>query len=323
MNVNRMRQIDRWLGVPVCFLLTLWRYLFHRRVPGPFFRPRRVLFVKLAEQGSTVLAYPVLNAAVQRFGAENVFFLVFAENRAIVDLLGIIPPENVIVIRAKGLKQAVFSSIAALWTLRRSQIDLTIDLEFFARSSAALTFLSGAAWRCGYHSFNGEGSYRGNLMTHRLSFNAYLHTSQTFKILLDSINRDYRELPTFGGPLPKLEAELPQFRATAREMAEVRSFLRRELRGQPIYRFVLLNANASDLMPLRRWENKRYVELAQRFLRARPDAAVIFTGAPAEADKVAELVGQVNSSRCISMAGAHVVAAAVRPVFVGGSAGDE
>ena len=56
MKVARMRLLDRWLGVPVCFLLTLVRKMLGRRPPGRAFSPRRILFVKLAEQGSTVLA---------------------------------------------------------------------------------------------------------------------------------------------------------------------------------------------------------------------------------------------------------------------------
>ena len=52
MNVSGMRLADRWLGVPVCFLLTLIRRLgdILRRRPA---QVRRILFVKLAEQGST------------------------------------------------------------------------------------------------------------------------------------------------------------------------------------------------------------------------------------------------------------------------------
>jgi hypothetical protein len=37
----------------------------------------KVLFVKLAEQGSTVLAFGAILRAVERVGSENVYFLVF------------------------------------------------------------------------------------------------------------------------------------------------------------------------------------------------------------------------------------------------------
>ena len=188
MNVARMRLLDRWLGTPVCFLLTLWRKVFGRRTPDRSFVPRRILFVKLAEQGSTVLAQGALNAAVRRVGRDNVYFLVFGENRPILDLLDVIPRENVVTINAAGLLRAFWGALSAIWKLRRTGIDAVIDLEFFARSSAALSYLSGARWRVGYHAFGGEASYRGDLMTHRLSFNPYLHTSQTFQIMVEALD---------------------------------------------------------------------------------------------------------------------------------------
>ena len=64
-------------------------------------------------------------------------------------------------------------------------------MEFFARFSAAIAYMTGAARRVGFHVFFGEGPYRGDLMTHRLSFNPYLHTSQTFQILVDALDRDH------------------------------------------------------------------------------------------------------------------------------------
>ena len=85
MNVAQMRRADRWLGAPVCFLLGLWR----RSLAAHDRRrwPSRLLFIKLAEQGSTVLARAALDAAAMRVGRKNVYFLLFEENRAILDIL--------------------------------------------------------------------------------------------------------------------------------------------------------------------------------------------------------------------------------------------
>jgi ADP-heptose:LPS heptosyltransferase len=298
-----MRAIDRWLGTPVCWALTLWRRLFGLRTPALSFQPQRVLFVKLAEQGSTVLAYPVLAEAARRFGRENVYFLLFDENRPVLDFLDVLPQQNVIAIRAKGLLRTVFSALSAVWTLRRRAIDVAIDLEFFARSSAALTYLSGAQWRVGYHSFHGEASYRGDLMTHRLSFNPYLHTSQTFALMLDAIRYPAATLPTIPEPAATDFPELPQFQPTDAEVAEVRAVLQTALGQWADAPLILLNANASDLMPLRRWDPSNYVELAGRLLEQFPEAVIGFTGAPSESPAVERLVQQINSPRCVNLAG--------------------
>jgi ADP-heptose:LPS heptosyltransferase len=83
----------------------------------------------------------------------------------------------------------------------------------------------------------------------------------------------------------------------------VRRTVAAQLGGETNHRLILLNANASDLIPLRKWPAERYVELARLLLDAYPEAAIAFTGAPAEQARAEELVRLVGSTRCFSMAG--------------------
>ena len=66
---------------------------------------------------------------------------------------------------------------------------------------------------------------------------------------------------------------------------------------------ILLNPNASDLLPLRRWPPMRYVELARRLLECYPELFIVFTGAPAEATANNRLAAEVSSNRVIPLAG--------------------
>jgi ADP-heptose:LPS heptosyltransferase len=303
MKVARMRLLDRWLGVPVCLLLTLVSKVSSRRPPKHGSGPRRILFVKLAEQGSTVLAKAALDRAVEKVGQENVFFLLFAENRPILDLMGVIPAENVIAINARNLPRAILSALAALYRLRRARIDAAIDLEFFARSSAALCYLSGASWRAGYHRFLGGGAYRGELMTHRVPFNPHLHASQTFEVLVEALDQPPSKFPAFDRSPPPLRTCSAAFHPDSRDLEYSHRLLDNSLDSWNDAGLFLLNANASDLVPLRRWPSERYVELAQCLLSAHPKASVVFTGAPNEAEAVEKLVRQVDDKRCVSVAG--------------------
>src|SRR3954468_962245 len=100
MNVGQLQKVDKWFGVPLCFILTIFRFLFHRGTDNR--TPRSVLFIKLAEQGSTVLAVPAITAAIKLVGAENVYFIVFEDNRFILDALGLIPEKNVFTVSQAG-----------------------------------------------------------------------------------------------------------------------------------------------------------------------------------------------------------------------------
>jgi ADP-heptose:LPS heptosyltransferase len=165
-----------------------------------------------------------------------------------------------------------------------------------------MAFLSGARWRSGYHAFGGEASYRGDLMTHRVSFNPYLHTSQTFQILVDVLRRPSGALPTFPDQPPEIPV-CPPFQPSRQELDEVRAVVDGLSGGRAGSPLVLLNANASDLIPLRRWPPERYVALAHRLLDAYPDLLIGLTGAPNEAEAAEAIAQKIGSPRCISMAG--------------------
>lgn len=296
MNVPLLQKIDRWVGVPLCGLLTLARELFGRPTqPGPM-TARNVLFVKLAEQGSTVLASGALVRAIEMVGKENVFFITFQENRFILDLLELIPVGNVITICRDSPSKLLATTWQAVRRMRRLKLDAAVDMEFFARGSAIVTFLSGARMRVGFHAFFGAGPYRGDLMSHRMLYNPHLHTSAMFQVLVEALNCDPTKLPTLDFAAPPPEHVLRPFTPRPEETEVVRAMLR----NGPL---ILLNPNASDLLPLRRWPPERYIELAKRLLADFPDAQIGFTGAPEEADETARLVALVGSERCICLGG--------------------
>jgi len=301
MNVRALQRLDRWLGVPLCLVLTVVRAFFGRSAPVCFMPPRRFLFVKLAEQGSTVLASLALRRAVEIAGRENVYFITLDDNRFILDLLGIIPEQNVITVSFKNVAGLILGGLLAIRRLRALKFDAAVDMEFFSRGSAALVFLSGARRRAGFHPFFGAGPYRGDLMTHRLLYNPHLHTSQTFLTLVEAVLRDPTTLPTLDLSPAVAMDEPEQFVPLPGEAAEVREMLRRETGANPL--LILLNPNASDLLPLRRWPNDRYLALARKLVAKYPEVYVALTGAPAEAEAAAELVRQVASDRCFSLAG--------------------
>jgi len=303
MKASTIRIVDSWLGTPACAALTLWRRLFDwRRKPGPV---RRILFFKLVEQGATVLAYPSLRTAVERVGSENVFFMVLEENRAILDLLDIVPPQNVISIPTGGLLTTLTGMIRGLIRVRRERIDSVLDFEFFARTSAVFAYLSGAGRRVGYHRFQGGGPWRGDLMTHRLVYSPHVHSLRAMRVMLEALWRDPEELPALEIDQFAFDESLRRFSPTEADLTAVRDVIRSACQGPVPRRLVLLNANTSDrdLVPLRRWDPARYVELARRILAEHDDVSVAFTGAPSEAKDVEPLVREVGHPRCFSMAG--------------------
>jgi ADP-heptose:LPS heptosyltransferase len=302
-SVSLLQRADLFVFAPLCFILTILRRLLPKPDSLEGQKPRALLFVKLAEQGSTVLATRAIQRAIDWVGKENVYFLVFEENRFVLDVMDVVPRGNVLTVATTSLYAMVTGTLGALRRVRSLQIDAAIDLEFFARFSAALTWLSGARWRAGMHAFFGEGPYRGDLFTHRVLYNAHIHTSAMFLTVVEALARPAGQLPTLDFAIAPAGESAPLFHAFPDEIDRVRTVLREKLRGPTETRLILLNPNASDLIPLRRWPVDRYSALAREIIRQLPEVHVIFTGLKSEAEAIESLVGAVGSPRCFSLAG--------------------
>lgn len=304
MKITTMRLIDHWVGRLICFILTVirkcWGLLFGRKSKSKI---ERILFIKLAEQGATVLADAAIRRAVEMAGKDNVYFLVFQQNRFILDVMNVIPGENVITIPDNNFISMLFGAVKSIWHIRKLRIDAAIDFEFFARSSAILTFLSGAGIRVGLHSFADEAPYRGDLMTHRLNYNPHLHTSQMFEVMVEAINLPAGDMPRLNIDLPRLRPIESRFISNHDELKEFKAILEKQAGTGDYSPLVLLNANASDMLPLRRWPSDRYEELAMRLIEKSPALHIAFTGSPEESEKALKIVKAVNSQRCFSMTG--------------------
>src|SRR5256886_4607495 len=301
-GISTLQHTDRWIGAPLCAILTLLRKIFESAGPQGPRQVQRILFVKFAEQGSTVLAYCAIRRAVEMVGRENVYFVVFEDNRFILDVMEVIPEENVITIPTNSPFGLALGALRAVVRIRKIRIDGVVDMEFLTRFSAMLTFTTGAKSRVGFHTFFGDGPYRGDLMTHRLLYNAPLHTSQKFEAMVEALTRDPAVLPTFDFT-PSGNQPLARFQPSPSEAAEINALLQRENPRIGSAPLILLNPNASDLLPLRRWPPLRYVELARRLLERYPEAFIVFTGAPAEAAPNNQLADEVGSDRVIRLAG--------------------
>src|SRR6266513_4620072 len=101
-GISTLQRTDRWIGAPLCAILTILRRIFESAGPPGPRQVQRLLFVKFAEQGSTVLAYAAIRRAIEMVGRENVYFVVFEDNRFILDVTETIPERNVITIATQS-----------------------------------------------------------------------------------------------------------------------------------------------------------------------------------------------------------------------------
>ncbi len=302
MNVDLVRKIDFWLGVPTCRLLTLLGFFlkpFKRKAPA---RPHKFLFVELSEMGSAILAYPTMKAVERNYPSAEQFFLIFEKNRPSVDILKIIPPENVLVIAEKSLLVFLASVLKVIFRMRREKIDCVFDLELFARVTAILTYLSGAPIRVGFHRFRMEGLYRGNLHTHQIQYNYQQPISKSFLSFVKVLRYPNKNWPTLEEAIPDQELERAVYQPTKAGMKH----LRNKLSGfypdiDEGHKLIILNPSAGEI-PIRAWPVEKYIELGKRLL-ADPGNVIILMGAGADGKTTREVHQALAHERCIQFTG--------------------
>ena len=304
MHVDTMRAVDYWVGVPLCFFGSMVRKAFKWLPSRAINTPSNILLIELSEMGSTILVDPAMQKLKRELNA-NLYFVIFKKNKPSLDLLKTVPDENIFTIQEDNLLSLIGDTLKFfLWT-RSKKIDTVIDLELFSRFTALLTGFSGAARRVGFHAFYNEGLYRGSMLTHEVAYNPHIHIAKNFIALVNSLLVTNKEIPYSKTVIGDDEIVLNKVTLTA----EAKEVMRKKIKSLcPVYdsgihRIVLFNANASDLMPLRRWDRGNYIELAQRVLNAYPEVIILLTGAPAEFEGLQNIPDALQSPRCINFAG--------------------
>src|SRR5258708_2963251 len=303
-NIDTMRSIDRLAGVPLCALATVLLRVWESVRITPERAVRRILFIELSEMGSAILAEPAMRKARARLQAE-LFFGIFKRNVGSLELSGTISGPNVFTIRDDSFWHLATDTLKFLLWTRRMSIDTVVDLELFSRFTGLLTGLSGGDRRIGFYRFHNEGLYRGEMLTHRVAYNPHIHIAKNFIALINALLTTEPQIPYSKTLIGDDELE---FVCKLAGGEQCRAILAR-IRGlAPAFdpghrRLVLINPNASQLLPRRRWMPERFIELIRRVLSTYDDVFILITGALDEREESDRIAASIRNSRCVSFAG--------------------
>ncbi|ETR73053.1 MAG: Glycosyl transferase family 9 [Candidatus Magnetoglobus multicellularis str. Araruama] len=307
MNTNLLRFIDKYLGLPLCWFLSIYRYILELfRTPKSRPSPQKILFIKLSEMGSTVFLYPSITELKKRIPEIEIFFLVFQNNRQIVEELKFTSKNNILGVRTDSIIHLIRSGFRILRMLRKQSIDTCIDMDFFSRLSSVLAFLICSKNRIGFHQFNNEGLARGNLLTHKVMYSSHIHTSQAFFALIKTI---FPETPEetiyYKGHIDQSQFELPHYVPSKETVAKMKEKI--HLSGASFdntpKKLVIVNPNSSDIFPLRKWPLNNFAEFSKRLLKEKSDTYIVLTGTHSEKKDALYITNYVNDKRCINLVG--------------------
>lgn len=290
------RKIDYWLGIPACFFFSLLSRIIRIFKRPKQHKPRKIIFIELSEIGSAVLSYPALKEVKKTYPQASIYFWIFEENRKGIELLDIISRERIITIRSNSLRVFLKDFLKSLWLIHKEKIDTAVDMELFSRFSALLAYFSLAQIRVGFDRYAQEGLYRGNLHTHKVIYNPYLHISGNFVSLVKAISKT-SEYPLLKEEVKNQDFCLPQIKISRKNkdsiLEKIKNF---SSSTNLIKQKVIIRYDFIDQVGVRLWPESSYLQLIDR-LSAQRDILPIAIG------KQYRKVCLADQSKCINLTG--------------------
>lgn len=273
MNINQMRKIDLYAGGTACVILGVYENIkaFLFKKDKGIKNINRILVSKYIGMGSILLATPMLRELRSRFPESRITLLSFESNAAFAEQLGLF--DEVISIRTSSLPLFAKDLLKILLKNRRDRYDIVFDLEFFARFSTIVSYMSGARIRIGYYL---PKLWRGNFLTYQVHFNPYKHVTEIFGAQLLPLGI---KVSSYALSPPRVNEDKER---AVLELLESEGLKDGE-------HSVTVNVNSSDLSIERRWPKEYFVELITRMLGSARWDRVVLVGAGDEADYVAEM----------------------------------
>jgi len=281
MNIDFMRSVDRFIGVPLCWSMGFY-FRLSRRKGASGSRVQNILVIKFFGLGSILLATPALSLMKREFPEAHIAFLSFGSNAQLLERLASI--DTVLTIDNSSVFAFVRDIFRTIRLIRRIRPELAFDFEFFSKFSTLVSGLSGAPIRA---AFSLPTQWRTSIVTHQVPLDKGLHVVHSFceqVVLVSQVNSD---------PPP---IEPPQV-----YQADHDSLLRKF----PVdaQRIVVINVNAGHTFLERRWPANRFSELVST-LAVEDDCVFCFIGNSGEFDYVSSVIrGTGCSDRCINTAG--------------------
>lgn len=282
MRVQSMRNIDRFFGIPLCWILVAVLKLFPRRKAVTGSEPvRSILVMKFFGLGSIILSTAALSMLRTRFPRAEIAFLSFASNRDLLERIPLV--DNVLTIEPSTVRTFFRDLLVVLRRLARTNYEIVFDFEFFSKFSTALSAISRAPFRVGFAL---PAIWRSRLLTHQVPLVKGHHVKEAFcsqvQALLGEIAVEDILPPVI---LPQDENSLQ------RKIPMNSGFI------------VAVNVNAGDTFLERRWSPDRFAELIEE-LSGESDFFFVLTGTSQERAYVQNVLDHTGiPERCWNAAG--------------------
>jgi len=236
---------------------------------------REVVVCKLVGMGSILQATPLLRSLKQRFPGARVTFLSLKGNAGLLKRLEGV--DEVLCLDDSSAPAMLWTTATTLVTLIGRRVDHYFDLEVYSGFTCLLSLFSLARNRLGFYRHSNR--FKKGIYSQLVYFNTRM-----------PVRRLYLQLGRVAGVASHSDDALGSIRVEDSERKSLDQKLA-EIGLKPEERYVLVNANASDLLIERRWPSARYAEAIAAI--ACEGHNVILIGVKAEAAHIQDLFTRI------------------------------
>ena len=119
MHPDTMRLLDKLIGIPLCFVNSLW--LFLKKKNQIKFPPDLILFIGIAEIGALFVAYPAINYVRNHFPKSRVCFITSPEGKNALEMMDFLN-KDIFIIRTKSIFLIIHDILRTILKFRRLSV---------------------------------------------------------------------------------------------------------------------------------------------------------------------------------------------------------
>lgn len=250
--------------------------------------------------GSLVLAGPMFVYLKKKYPEAELYALVFERNRECLEMLGVIPQENIFSVNGDAAPAFLKSSMLSLLNIRKQKVDAVLDGELFSRISSIYSFLSGAGIRAGFHRHTQEGLYRGDFINRPVLYNPYHHMATQFVTLAHAIDPEPNGVPVVKRNADSGDCHLLQLTVSPEAINTLRNRLIRDFSGIESKRRVLIYPGGG-LLPIRAWPIENFCVVTDALLKIGCCVGII--GLKEDQELAHRITSILKSDFCFDMTG--------------------
>ncbi len=269
------RIFDKYAGIPIVILMAIF---LKRKRRLPIQNVKKILFIKLAAIGDSILLIPTLRTLKKAFPGSELTFICTKINYAVAKKTKYI--DKVVEIDVHSYLRKPWKFIEFIKELRRNKYEIVIDAGQWERINAIMTMLSRADYSVGFRT---EGQLKHFGYDSVVMHTRTKHELETFLDLLVplgiNITDEDKKLEYF------LNDEDFNF---AHEF-----WSRHSLEGRTV---ICLHPGCGENGKPREWSVENYIRLGKRLVEYDDNLRILITGAKLEEERCEEIARGIGAN---------------------------